>query len=178
MNDVVLVRCAGCGTPLGNQVPSEGALKHVRECEKHPLAAEIRDFKATQEHTDTELRLRQAALEVMDAQAAHLLDRAEKAERERDAARANLEQARADLASETAARVQVTAERDAARGAPVTRSDWKCCAGTEACPGTQGSLRKDWICGTCGRKAEAPKTWRDQGLAAKPPTYEKDGGGA
>jgi hypothetical protein len=44
-------------------------------------------------------------------------------------------------------------------GVPV-RSDWKCEAGTEKCPGNKGSLRKDWICGFCGRKAPPPKSWR------------------
>jgi hypothetical protein len=56
--------------------------------------------------------------------------------------------------------------------APVLRSDWTCEAGTKACPGTQGSLAKDWICIACGRKAHAPVTWREKGLVRKAPTYE------
>lgn len=60
----------------------------------------------------------------------------------------------------------------AARNAPVVRADWRCQADTAACPGTQSSLTKDWICTACGRRAHAPKTWRDKGLKEKPKTYE------
>lgn len=45
--------------------------------------------------------------------------------------------------------------------APVVRTDWRCEAGTEACPGDKRSLRKDWICDSCGRRAHAP-TRRDR----------------
>jgi hypothetical protein len=49
MDEVTLVRCAGCGVPLGNQVPSEGALDHARKCEHHPLATEL---AALREHLE------------------------------------------------------------------------------------------------------------------------------
>lgn len=45
MSDVVLVRCIGCGAPLGNQVPNAGALAHVMECDRHPLAQALADAK-------------------------------------------------------------------------------------------------------------------------------------
>lgn len=46
MSAVLLIRCIGCGAPLGNQVPSEGALAHVRTCERHPLARELAHLRA------------------------------------------------------------------------------------------------------------------------------------
>jgi hypothetical protein len=38
---VTLIRCVGCGLPLGRDVPNAGALAHVRSCAGHPLAREL-----------------------------------------------------------------------------------------------------------------------------------------
>lgn len=45
-----LIRCIGCKLPLGNagEPPSEGALAHVRGCEKHPLAQELAALRGPQ----------------------------------------------------------------------------------------------------------------------------------
>jgi hypothetical protein len=42
-----LIRCIGCGLPLGNAAmpPTKGALDHVRTCPQHPLAEEIRQTR-------------------------------------------------------------------------------------------------------------------------------------
>lgn len=42
---ITLIRCIGCGLPLGEGTPSHGALEHVRTCAKHPLAKEIAGWK-------------------------------------------------------------------------------------------------------------------------------------
>lgn len=41
MSEVTLVRCIGCGTPLGQEPATAAMVEHARTCPEHPLAAEV-----------------------------------------------------------------------------------------------------------------------------------------
>jgi hypothetical protein len=47
---VSLIRCVGCGTPLGQTPYTQAHVEHARTCPKHPLAAEIAELKREVEH--------------------------------------------------------------------------------------------------------------------------------
>lgn len=41
MAEVTLIRCAGCGTPLGRDPPNAAVMEHVASCPEHPLAKRL-----------------------------------------------------------------------------------------------------------------------------------------
>jgi chromosome segregation ATPase len=89
------------------------ALEQLRTVDEARLAALARADKAEAD-LDSHVKALDARLAEVKRERDELALALHRAEEQRDAARHNLEQARADLSAETAALAQVTAERDRA----------------------------------------------------------------
>jgi hypothetical protein len=74
MSEVVLIRCVGCGTPLGQAPYTAAHVAHAASCPKHPLAAEVAALRE-------ELSTRRAQVESLIEANGALRERAEAAER-------------------------------------------------------------------------------------------------